>query len=173
MLAQYFCIVNCIFSASISVKMPTNCIKFYGYFRGCSITCTFESHMLKKVRDAILVGRLVARACANPYPDRRRGQPRHMFCHDAKAVFQAIGLRSHWLRFSLMWVISAARSALRIVTPPTLTPRSSATHAVMTDLQRELEAEARGEQRHEVARHLAEVRRGRREVIGRVVLVWE
>src|SRR5690349_12959256 len=59
---------------------------------------------------------------------------------------------------------TSARSALRIVMPPTLTPRRSATHAVMSE--RELEAEARGQERDEVARHLREVRRRRHEGVG-------
>ena len=59
---------------------------------GRAVRGALEQHVLDEVRDAVLLGRLAARAGADPHPHRDRAHVRHGFGDHADAV----GQRGHF-----------------------------------------------------------------------------
>ena len=73
-------------AAGIGVDIPPHILDGFRDLQGRPFFGALEGHVFKKMGDAVLIARLVARACAHPDSDRGRGEARHMFGDNAKPV---------------------------------------------------------------------------------------
>src|SRR5699024_7098979 len=66
MCIQHMCIKTSIFFRSKCIDPSTNCVKCFSNLTCGTFLCSFEKHMLQKVRYAIICGMLISRACLYP-----------------------------------------------------------------------------------------------------------
>jgi len=91
-----------------------------GDLQGAAPCRALERHVFQKMRDAILLGPLMAATGGDPDADTGRFEARHVFGHDAQTVGKSVDLDSHW----------RVRSRMRVW----IWPRSLATRVIRSGL---------------------------------------
>src|SRR5262245_28776129 len=95
------------------IELATDGLDLLGNIACGAPLSALEGHVLQKMRDALLGGRLVARADTHPHAHRHRLQVRHAVGDDAQAVGQASLLDRHAAAPLLARLRASASSATK------------------------------------------------------------
>jgi hypothetical protein len=87
------------------IEMAADGLDLLGDGAGRTALRALEGHVLEKMRDAMLMGALVAGACVHPDADRGRFEMRHVIGHHGETVAEPCHIHDH-------------RNLLKPVTPP-------------------------------------------------------
>ena len=115
-LGQNPCVIGRHLAAGIGVDVAAYVFDGLGDLQGRAGFGALERHVLKEMRNAVLLDPLVTATGSNPDAQRGRGQTRHVLGHDANAVGQSVKFNRHFARFSRIIPSIAARSLATRVT---------------------------------------------------------